>query len=237
MKIVLADPSDEARGFVLRCLSLAGHEVFTATTGGQAWATVQQNAPDVLITELRFRDTGGEELMEKTRRLYPATLIVCATLDNSVRAAVDVYRAGADNYIAKPLAIDELLAIINRREAVKRQEAVVVCGQLRLDSFSKQLWVGDTSVYADGIDLAIVSILIRNQRNVVTHDSLVRSVWGMATLTDPTEPDVRINKLNKRLKAAGCLTMIYPVRELGGYMMSDIPPKTTEPTRKKRGAK
>ena len=237
MRIVLADPSDEARGFMFRCLSLAGHEVFTATTGGQAWATVQKNAPDALITELRFRDTGGEELMEKTRRLYPATLIVCATLDNSVRAAVDVYRAGADNYIAKPLAVDELLAIINRREAINRQEAVVVCGQLRLDSFSKQLWVGDTRILVDGTDMAIASILIRNQRSVVTHDSLVRSVWGMATLADPTEPDVRINKLNKKLKQSGCATMIYPVRELGGYMMSDIPPKMPEPTKKKRGAK
>lgn len=217
-----------------KCLHLNGFEVFPVATGGAALSTVQNQRTDALVTEWRFRDMGGADLIERTRRLFPTTLIVCVSLDNNPLTAVEAYEAGANNHLAKPLVMDVLLAILRGREAVQRREAVVSCGQLRVDNFSQNVtYDGREVAVIDDSDFRIISNLIRSQGNVVQRESLIKAVWGATKLVDPLELDRRIKRIVRAFKEAGATTsLIYLVADMGGYMMSDLPPKLAQGKKK-----
>ncbi len=226
MIIVVAESNDQVRGFLMRCLAAAGHEVIPASTGQEAWAQVQSNRPAIFLTELRLRGMGGDTVIERCHRQYPTTRIVVMAQDGRPETAAATYRLGASNFVRKPFAIDEIEAIIESHALVLSREAVVSCGPLTVDALNKQAWFdGQELEIVDDLDFGVLSLLVRSQGQVVPRDIIVRHVWGIRKMDNPLELDRRISKLINQMKAAGAAhKFIYLIPDMAGYTLTETSP-------------
>ena len=116
--IVIADDEEIARTSLGEILRQDGYEVLLAADGEEALALVAQSAPDILLTDLRMPRLGGEELLDRVRKGFPDVAVVLMTAHGTIASAVRALRAGAEDYLTKPINVDELetlLAAVLRR--------------------------------------------------------------------------------------------------------------------------
>jgi two-component system KDP operon response regulator KdpE len=199
---------DEApiRRFLRPSLVSQGYRVIEAASGQDGLLEAAQRQPDLIILDLGLPDLDGLEVIRRLREWTGRPIIVL-----SARGAepdkVTALDAGADDYVAKPFAVGELLARVRvaLRHAARADretgETTFAVGELRVDLARRQVWVGNTEVRLTPIEYRLLAILVQHAGRVVTHRQLLREAWGPGQVEQTHYLRVYLANLRRKLEA------------------------------------
>ena len=181
--VVLIEDEPQIRRFLRATLTGQGYRLFEATTGADGLVEVGSRQPDVVIVDLGLPDVDGIDVIRRLRE-WTAVPIIVLSARGQERDKVTALDAGADDYVSKPFGASELLARIRvalRHTAGASHEAddaTFTIGELRMDLLHRQVYVGDREVRLTPIEYKLLATLVRHAGKVVTHQQLLREVWG-----------------------------------------------------------
>ena len=191
----------------LRALSTnlrgAGYEVDTAATAADALAAAPLRPPDAVILDLLLPDGSGRDVCRELRAWSKAPIILVSAVgdDDEKIAALD---AGADDYVTKPFAADELLARIRalgRRTPSAVGEPVISFGDVTVDLSARVVTRNGASVRLTPTEWRLLEVLVRNPGRLVTRETLLTEVWGPQYTSDTGYLRLYLSQLRKKLEA------------------------------------
>ena len=216
-RILVVEDDPDVRIALSRALGFEGYDVETAADGGKALAMVDESEPDVIILDVMMPFVDGLETCRRLRARGFDTPILVLTALGEVGDRVDGLDAGADDYMVKPFALDELLA---RLRALLRRSGGDVASVL--SSAGVVVDLGTREVTRDGVSLKLtktefdlLEVLIREPGRVVPRDRLYREVWGFDFETSSNSLDVYVGYLRRKTEAGDNTRVIQTVRGVG----------------------
>jgi len=186
--VVLIEDEPQIRRFLRATLASQGYRLFEATSGADGLVEVGSRQPDVVIVDLGLPDMDGIDLIRRLRE-WSSTPVIVLSARGHERDKVAALDAGADDYVSKPFGVGELMARIRvalRHTAGASHEAddaSFTAGGLRVHLLRRQVFVGDREIHLTPIEYRLLATLVRHAGKVVTHQQLLRDVWG-PTYTD-----------------------------------------------------
>jgi two-component system, OmpR family, KDP operon response regulator KdpE len=199
---------DEApiRRFLRPSLVSQGYRIIEAMSGNDGLLETAQRQPDLIILDLGLPDIDGLEVIRRLREWTARPIIVLSArgAEPDKVAALD---AGADDYVAKPFTVGELLARVRvaLRHAARadRQtgDTTFVVGDLRVDLARRQVWVGGAEVRLTPIEYRLLAMLVQHAGRVVTHRQLLREIWGPSQIEQTHYLRVYLANLRRKLEA------------------------------------
>lgn len=181
--IVLIEDEPQIRRFLRATLIREGYRLFEADTGRAGLVEVNTRQPDVVIVDLGLPDMDGLEIIRHVRQWTTVPIVVLSARGHE-RDKVTALDAGADDYVGKPFSAGELLARI--RVALRHAagpgaggaDAIFRTGELQVDLLRRRVQVGGEEVHLTPIEYRLLSMLTRQAGKVLTHQELLREVWG-----------------------------------------------------------
>jgi two-component system, OmpR family, KDP operon response regulator KdpE len=183
--VVLIEDEPQIRRFLRATLTGQGYRLFEAPTGADGIIEVGSRQPDVVIIDLGLPDMDGIDVIRRLRE-WTAVPIIVLSARGQERDKVTALDAGADDYVSKPFGASELLARIrvSLRHAAgashEADEAAFRVGELQVDLLRRHVAVGPAEVRLTPTEYKLLTTLIRHAGKVVTHQQLLREVWGPA---------------------------------------------------------
>jgi two-component system KDP operon response regulator KdpE len=183
--VVLIEDEPQIRRFLRATLSGQGYRLFEAATGADGLVEVGSRQPDVVIVDLGLPDMDGVQVIRRLRE-WTAVPIIVLSARGQERDKVTALDAGADDYVSKPFGASELVARIRvaLRHAAgashEADEAAFKVGELQVDRLRRHVSLGGTEVRLTPTEYKLLTTLIRHAGKVVTHQQLLREVWGPA---------------------------------------------------------
>lgn len=216
MKILIADDDPQIVRALRVTLRARGYDIVTATTGVEALEKAATERPDLYMIDLGMPALDGIDVITALRGWTGAPVLVVSGRTDSVDK-VRALDAGADDYVTKPFAIDELLARIRaltRRNAAGDSSPVVHLGDIAIDLIAKTATRMDAGVDAGGgtdtagaavirltpTEWQILELLVRNEGKLVTRQTLLTDIWGATHVTDTGYLRLYISQLRKKLE-------------------------------------
>jgi len=194
----------------------AGYRVELAATGGDGLAALERNQPDLMILDVRLPDIDGLAVCRSARRAGHRMPILMLTALDRVGDRVIGLDAGADDYLAKPFAIEELLA---RLRALSRRIAdpghTLEVGPLLLDIHTREVTLGGRPVDLTAREFELLAFLMHAPGRVFTREQIYEGVWGYSYLGDSKVIDFFVSSLRKKLGAETDDSLIRTVRGVG----------------------
>ncbi|WP_181312888.1 response regulator [Nocardioides campestrisoli] len=200
-QVLVVDDEPAMRRTLSLNLRARGYEVEVAGTGEEALARLRAGGTDLVLLDLGLPDLGGLEVLARLRAWSQVPVIVVSARHASEEkvAALD---AGADDYVTKPVGVDELLARI--RAAVRRvpePERVVEAGELRIDLDARRVSVAGETVRLTPTEWRILDALVSRPGRLVPQGELLRTVWGPAYEKETNYLRVYLSTLRRKLEA------------------------------------
>jgi len=183
--VVLIEDEPQIRRFLRATLTGQGYRLFEAATGADGLVEVGSRQPDVIIIDLGLPDMDGVDVIRRLRE-WTAVPIIVLSARGQERDKVTALDAGADDYVSKPFGASELVARIRvaLRHAAgashEADEAAFKVGELQVDRLRRHVSLGGTEVRLTPTEYKLLTALIRHAGKVVTHQQLLREVWGPA---------------------------------------------------------
>ncbi|MFF2052115.1 response regulator [Leifsonia sp. NPDC058194] len=206
MKILIADDDRQILRALRILLTARGYDVLTASTGAEALSEAVEHHPDLVMLDLGMPELNGIEVIEGLRGWSAVPILVVSGRTGSADK-VDALDAGADDYVTKPFAADELLARIRaltRRQTAGADEPVVTFGEVSVDLAAHQVTrataSGSEHVRLTPTEWAILELLVRNPRRLVTRQALLTQVWGPQYTSDTGYLRLYLAQLRKKLE-------------------------------------
>jgi two-component system, OmpR family, KDP operon response regulator KdpE len=231
--VLVVDDEIQIRRFLRTGFELDGFTVQEAETGAAALRAATLKPSDLVILDLGLPDVDGAEVLERLRSWSGVPLIVLS-VRGSEAEKVRLLELGADDYVVKPFGMAELLA--RAHSAMRRQlrsvrgEPVVRFGPLSIDFTARAAFINDTRLTLTPKEYRLLQILAQHSGNVVTHQFLLREVWGNEHVDDTHYLRIFVRKLRRKIEADPTQPRILRT-ELGvGYrMVSSEPPAALAP--------
>lgn len=209
--ILVVDDDAPIRRMLDRALRAEGYEVELAADGGGALASVERSAPDLVVLDVAMAGLDGLAVCRRLRAKGLALPVLLLTARDGVPDRVAGLDAGADDYLVKPFATDELLARV--RALLRRGQGPVellALRELSLDVSSREARIGDEVVHLSAREGALLELLLRHTRRVVTREQAIAEIWGGAAT--PNVVDRYVSNLRGKL---GDAVAIETVRGVG----------------------
>ena len=209
---------DDARlgASVKRALAYEGHEVELAGDGRAALDAARDRPPDLVVLDVMLPGVDGVEVCRRLRSGSDVPILMLTARD-AVSDRVTGLDAGADDYLVKPFAYDELLArvraLLRRREAAARD--VLRCGDLFMDVAAHEVRRGDRGVELTALQFELLEHLLRHQRQVLSRERLLEAVWGIESDAISNVVDVTVAALRARVEHEGEPRLLHTVRGVG----------------------
>ena len=228
MRILVVEDNPKLSGFLIKGLREESYAVDLAETGPDALDLVESESYDLLILDILLPLLSGLDVVKRLRSDGVQTPVLMLTARGSVANRVEGLDAGADDYLPKPFAFDELLA---RTRALLRRgsetgDSVLRLGDLTLELTSRVVCRAGEVLELTPKEYALLEYLLRNQGHVLTRTSIIEHVWGIHYSTDTNIVDVLIRYLRRKLDDAHEQKLIHTVRGVG-YVYT-LPPATGE---------
>jgi two-component system KDP operon response regulator KdpE len=206
MRILIADDDQQILRALRILLTARGYEVLTARTGAEAVTQAVEHHPDLVMLDLGMPELNGIEVIEGLRGWTNVPILVVSGRTGSADK-VDALDAGADDYVTKPFAADELLArvrALTRRQTATPDEPVIVFGDVTVDlaarQVSRQTDDGSKTVRLTPTEWTILEVLLRNPGRLVTRQALLTQVWGPQYTSDTGYLRLYLAQLRKKLE-------------------------------------
>ena len=214
---ILVVEDDEAIARMLEIeLAEAGYDVLCVGRGDDALTAIGRDRPAAVVLDLRLPDRDGLSVCRQARREGHDLPILMLTALDRLGDRVLGLDAGADDYLAKPFAIEELLA---RLRALLRRTAAPVhaltAGPVRLDPETHEVTVEGRPVELTAREFALLAFLMQTPGRVYTREQIFESVWGYDYLGDSKVIDVFISALRRKLDATPEQSIVRTVRGVG----------------------
>ena len=198
--ILVVDDDAPIRRMLVRTLAAEGFEARTAPDGGAALAAIEESAPDVLVLDVAMPGLDGLDVARRVRSKGLAFPILLLTARDAVAERVAGLDAGADDYLVKPFAPEELLARIRALLRRGREPTdVLAFGDLVLDVSSRSARRGTRELTLSGRETALLELLLRNSRQVVSRELALERVWGSVGAASPNVVDRYVYYLRRKL--------------------------------------
>jgi two-component system response regulator MprA len=209
--ILVVDDDAPIRRMLDRTLSAEGYAVETATDGGEALAAVERSTPDLVVLDVGLPGVDGLSVSRRLRAKGLAVPVLLLTARDSVPDRVAGLDAGADDYLVKPFATEELLARV--RALLRRGKTpgeLLAFGDLTLDPATRMAQRGGAGLLLSEREADLLALLLRNARRVVTREQAINEIWeGDATVN---VVDRYVSNLRRKL---GEPALIETVRGVG----------------------
>ncbi|WP_129667666.1 response regulator transcription factor [Phytoactinopolyspora endophytica] len=229
MRVLVVDDEPVLLESLARSLRFEGYQVTTARDGVEGLRKLPQVRPDALVLDVMMPQLSGLEVCRRLRDQGDRTPVLMLTARDAVRDRVRGLDVGADDYLVKPFAHEELLArlrAILRRTGQTTDEPPLVVGNLCLDPKSWQVARGDRELTLTRTEFGLLELLMQHANQVLTRAQLYEGVWGADLEGSTNSLDVYIGYLRKKLEAAGEPRILHTIRGVG-YMLR--PPAEREP--------
>jgi two-component system response regulator MprA len=231
MRILVVDDDRAVRESLRRSLQFNGYQVETAGDGMQALESVTAARPDAMVLDVMMPRLDGLEVCRRLRSTGDDLPILVLTARDAVSDRVSGLDAGADDYLPKPFALEELLARLRallRRAAQddvasQQSAAVLKFADLELDPSTRDVRRGDRSISLTRTEFALLELLLAHPRQVLTRSRILEDVWGYDFPTSGNALEVYVGYLRRKTEAEGEPRLIHTVRGVG-YVLRETPP-------------
>ena len=217
-RILVVDDEPAVRKVVSRALEDAGYDVRPVPDRRNAIAALSEERFDLAILDVQLPDANGLDLcgeLVRDHRIPVVMLTVVADEADAVRAL----ESGADDYVRKPFGVRELIArvasALRRAQPADGAQSAIEAGSLRLDPRSNRAQIGDALLPLTPTEFRLSALLAQNAGRVLTHDELLRQVWGHEYAGEHHMLHVTISRLRQKLARAGDCTRIRTVPGVG----------------------
>ena len=217
-RVLVAEDDRSVRDSLVRALTFEGYEVHTAADGAETLAAVLDTQPDVIVLDVLMPNVDGLTACRMLRQRGDRTPVLMLTARHEVSDRVAGLDAGADDYLVKPFALDELLARLRallRRTGVSGDDDVLRVGDLMLDPPRRQAWRGDRELELTKTEFDLLELLLYNAGIVLTRDQIYERIWGYDFETSSKSLDVYISYLRRKTEENGEARLIHTVRGVG----------------------
>ncbi len=225
MRLLLVEDETKMAGLLSRGLREEGLLTDVAATGADGVWAAQESEYDALILDVMLPDIDGFEVCRRVRAARVGVPILMLTARGAVRDRVTGLDAGADDYLLKPFAFDELLARLRallRRGPVPRP-AVLAVGDLRVDPASRRVWRGTHEVGLTAQEFSLLHALACRPGRVLTREQLVHLAWDAAYERQSNVVDVCVRGLRDRIDRPFGRHSVQTVRGVGYRLEQDLP--------------
>lgn len=228
MQILVVDDDQAVRESLARSLSYTGSEVVTAADGIEALARLASYTPDAVIMDVMMPRLDGLETTRMLRESGNDVPILILTARDAVDDRVDGLDAGADDYMVKPFALDELLArlraLTRRAKPQAEDETPTLQFQdLVLDTQHREVSRAGKHISLTRTEFALLNVFMENPRKVLERNTLLNEVWGFEFPTTANSLEVYIGYLRRKTEAGGLPRLIHTVRGIG-YVLRETAP-------------
>lgn len=223
--VLVVEDEDAICNFISAVLMSNDYQVVKAKTGKEGLSMFTSHAPDIILLDLGLPDIDGVELLKNIRQ-WSKTPVIVVSARGHEREKVAALDLGADDYIVKPFGTSELLARI--RTAIRHSpksmggetfgDEKMTIGELEIDYGKRMVSLSGEKVHLTPVEYKILALLSKNAGKVLTHDYIMREIWGLYAGDSHT---LRVNMANIRRKIeANPGTPKYILTEMGvGYRM------------------
>jgi two-component system response regulator MprA len=225
-RVLVVDDDPQLREALTRALQLDGYEVATANTGAQALESLSSARPDVMVLDVMMPYVGGLDVCRTLRERRDRLPILVLTARDEVGDRVAGLDAGADDYLTKPFALEELRARLRallRRTAPSPDDgtAAVRFDDLVLDPVARTVHRGDRPIDLTRTEFALLELLLRNAGRPLPRDVIMDRVWGWESEPTSNSLEVFIGYLRRKTESEGEPRLIHTVRGVGYVLRSE----------------
>jgi two-component system response regulator MprA len=218
MRILVVDDEPAVREAVERALRLDGHDVLLAADGGEALASLDERAPDAVVLDVLMPRVDGLELCRRMRLGGDRTPVLMLTARDAVSDRVAGLDAGADDYLVKPFALDELLARVRallRRAVPGTDRSPLRFRDIELDPVAHEVRRGKRPIELTRTEFLLLELFLRHPRQVLTRSLIFENVWGYDFGPSSNSLEVYMGYLRRKTEAGGEPRLLHTVRGVG----------------------
>ena len=218
MKILVVDDERAVRESLRRALELEGYEIELAEDGSQALDRVEADGePDAMILDVLMPGVDGLEVSRTLRRQGSKVPILMLTARTQVEDRVEGLDAGADDYLTKPFALEELLARVRAllRRTTEGTGETLRFADLELEPGTREVRRGGERIDLTRTEFSLIELFLLNPRQVLTRSLIFERVWGYDFGFASNSLDVYIGYLRRKTEASGRPRLIHTVRGVG----------------------
>lgn len=231
MKILVVDDDQAVRESLRRSLIFNGYTVVLARDGQEALDSIATERPDMAILDVMMPKIDGLQVCRQLRSQGNELPILLLTARDSVSERVAGLDAGADDYLAKPFALEEMLA--RTRSLIRRARRPATTSNdspgylsfedLTMNPETRDVKRGDRQISLTRTEFALLELLMRNPRKVLNRSTILEDVWGYDFPTSGNALEVYIGYLRRKIEAGGESRLIHTVRGVG-YALRETAP-------------
>lgn len=224
MKILVVDDEQAVRESLRRSLRFNGYDTLIASDGVEAVETVHRENPELLILDVMMPNMDGLEVCRTLRSEGWDRPILVLTARDGVSDRVAGLDAGADDYLPKPFALEELLARVRslvRRAAANSigakttSETQLSFEDLHLNADTREVKRGERAIFLTRTEFALLQLLMESPRKVLSRNTILEEVWGYGFSSSGNALEVYIGYLRKKTEGGGEPRLIHTVRGVG----------------------
>jgi two-component system response regulator MprA len=223
----VADDDPAVRESLRRSLAFNGYDVITAPDGEEALRLVREDRPDAVVLDVMMPRLDGLQACRALRSTGDDIPVLLLTARDAVADRVAGLDAGADDYLPKPFALEELLArlraLLRRVPREETADELLVFADLTLDLASRDVRRGERSVRLTRTEFALLELLMRNPRRVLSREYILEEVWGFDFPTTANSLEVYVGYLRRKTEEDGEIRLVHTVRGVG-YVLRETAP-------------
>jgi DNA-binding response OmpR family regulator len=217
-KLLIVEDDKALQGVLVEFLRNEGFIVTTADTGSDALRKIEKNLLDLVLLDLGLPDIQGETILKKVRGDYPDLPIIILTAKSKPQEVADGLNLGADDYLPKPFAAEELLARINARiKKAKTKNDTITVSDLTLNLSKMVAKRGSKNISLTKTEFELLKFLMENKGRVLSREIILNNVWGYTTEIESRVVDVYMGYLRKKIDKKYTNKLIKNKRGFGYY--------------------
>jgi two-component system response regulator MprA len=221
--VLVVDDERAVRDALARALGLEGYDVGLAVDGLDALEKLANSSPDVIVLDVLMPHMDGLEMARALRSAGDPIPILMLTARDAVSDRVAGLDAGADDYLVKPFALEELFARLRallRRTVADEEEETLSFADLKMDRSAHRVWRGDREIELTRTEFALLELFLMNPRQVLTRSVIFDRVWGYDFGPNSNSLEVYMGYLRRKTEAGGEPRLLHTVRGVG-YVLRD----------------
>lgn len=201
-EILVIDDEDQIRKLLEITLESNDFKVWQARSGKEGIALAANHPPDLILLDICLPDKSGHEVLKELRAWYNKSIIILS-VQNDEADIVSALDNGATDYLAKPFRSAELLARIRsaiRRNLSPNNNTIIICGTLQVDLVSRSVKKNNELLKLTTTEFNLLALFAKNEGRVLTHQFILKEVWGIGSQTETQYLRVFVRTLRKKIE-------------------------------------